>query len=303
MGAVKDLEDGSIECDMGNERFIERDLGDSGGENLRSYYQGINTYKQREVEFNAKARSKFEPVKRRFFARMERDMFVDEFTPKYAGTFMELKSVKGKFVLKDNLGKGIWGYGNAPDMILHLEALEEGFVLLRVEKYRGFRPYHSLGMLEKFCSRVKIKLLNKHVRPPERIKDLRSWQCDYPKADGIVCRDNGMDYVMNCGIHLDLRADKEEQLTGFLRDKMGAKTVEHYGSRERGYVHEVCVKILDSGYGKCRWHRRVDKITEDECNTWRRKFKLLTLEKFLLRYENGNDPGSMVWNESDGTDD
>ena len=114
-------------------------------------------------------------------------------------------------------------------MILHLEAVNGCFVLLRVEKYRGFRPYHSLGMLEKFCSRVKIKILEKFLVPPSRIKNLAKWQEECPYADGVVCRDNGMDYVMNCGIHLDLRIDKENELTGFLRKKQGCKTVIHQG--------------------------------------------------------------------------
>ena len=108
LGVVKDLGDGMVECDMGKEKYVERDLGDVGGENLRSYYSGYNTYSRREFSFIAQGRSTFPPTGRRFFVRMERDLFIDEFTPKYAGTFMELRCAKGKFILKDNTGKGIW---------------------------------------------------------------------------------------------------------------------------------------------------------------------------------------------------
>lgn len=303
LGVVKELTDGRVESDMGKEKFVEYDVGISGGERLRSYYFGYNTYVERNVKFDIKARSKFSFTGCKYFVRMQRDLFVDDFTPKYNGVFMELRVAKGKFIMKDSIGSGLWGNTDAPDMVLHLEALKDKFVLLRVEKYRDLRPFHSLDMLEKFCSRVKFTLLNKNVVPPERIKNLCDWQKEFPSADGVVCRDGGMDYVMNCGIHLDLKPDKIDVLTTFMREKQGSKTVVHQGSLVDDVVYEVCCVQNDLGAALCVWKPRRDKLVEDDYKSWIKKFKLLTIEKYLLKFERKKETGGMNWDEDDGTDD
>ena len=232
LGVVEDLGNGSVRCVMGEESYVERDLGEVRGEMLRSFYCGINTYCERSLELQFLGRKEFKPVGNRYFVRMKRDLFVHEFTPKYDGVFMELRVESGNFIMKDAVGRGAWGrVVGSPDMVLHLELLEDKLVLLRVEKYAGFRPFHSLGMLEKFCRRVKVKVRDKIVVPPERIKNLARWREECPRADGVVCRYGGMDYVMNCGTHLDLTSDYEDELTNFLREKVGCKTVAHKGDR------------------------------------------------------------------------
>lgn len=301
LGVVEQLGGGRIKTDMGKEVFEENELGDLGGELLRSYYMGINTYAPRDVEIRAAGRKQFKPAGCRYFARMKRDLFIDEFTPKYDGVYMELTVKSGRFVLKDNVGQGVWGEVTSPDMVLHLEMLKDRYVLLRVEKFRTFRPFHSLGMLEKFVDRVKIKIHGKNVVAPERISDVRKWREECPLADGVVCRDGGMDYVMNCGTHLDLEAGDELALTTFLREKIGAKTVEHRGDRKRG-IHQVCVQVLDSGRAVCAWRARMDKKIPDHRGGWLRKFQLLTIERYLLKFEK-DKRGVMVWEENDGTDD
>lgn len=304
LGVVKDLDDGRVECEMGDKKFVERDLGDVRGEMLRSYYCGINTYRERELSLQPSGRKQFKPVGNRYFVRMQRDLFVDEFTPKYDGVFMELRVSSGNFVLKDALGRGVWGKcSDAPNMVLHLELLKDCWILLRVEKYRDYRPYHSLGMLEKFCSRVKVKIKDKIVQAPVRIKNLAKWQEEYPQADGVVCREGGMDYVMNCGTHLDLTADFEKELTEFLRAKMGCKTVLHKGDRPLGKIYQVCCKLEDDGRAVCEWRARNDKVNVDQQRFWQKKFKLLSIERYLLKFEGDKDEDGMVWEEEDGTDD
>lgn len=101
VGAVQDLKEGLVECDMGGLKFVERDVSGIGGEGLSTYYKGYNTYVKRELRFVPKAKSTFNPAGQRYYRRMERDLFLTEFTPKYDGVFMELISRKGKFVLKN----------------------------------------------------------------------------------------------------------------------------------------------------------------------------------------------------------
>lgn len=303
LGVVKDLENNMVECRMGESVFVERDLGDVQGERLRSFYVGINTYFEREISLKPEAKSIFDPVMCKYFVRMRRDLFVDDFSPKYDGVFMELRVQSGKFIMKDSIGRGVWGRVEAPDMILNLEMLVDRMVLLRVEKYRSFRPYHSLGMLEKFCARVRIKFNGKRVLPPERIKDLRKWREEFPTADGVVCRYGGMDYVMNCGIHLDLKLELEKDLVNFLQTKLGVKTVVHKGCRRAGAIHQVCVQVRDDGSAVCEWRERKDKNTIDVPASWSKKFKLLSIEKYLLKFERKKCQGGMVWDENDGTDD
>jgi len=304
LGVVKDTEDGMIECDMGKQVYIERDVGDLRGEPLRSFYQGYNTYKKRSFDFVAWGRTKnLKPNANRFFSRLRRDLFVDEFTPKYNGTFLEFRVEKGKWMMKDNVGRGVLGLASAPDMLLHLESLKDRFVLLRVEKYRDLRPFHSLGMLEKFCARVKIKIMGKRVMAPERIKSIRDWKKEFPDADGVVCRSGGMDYVMNCGVHLDLKRNQMEALTCYLKGKQGAQTVWHDGLVENDLVHEVCCIIRDNGSAVCTWKQRTDKEAVDVEKSWDNKFKLLTVEKFCLKFERKKEKGGMIWDEDDGTDD
>ena len=215
---------------------------------------------------------------------------------------MELRVESGNFIMKDAIGRGAWGkIVGSPDMVLHLELLEDKLVLLRVEKYAGFRPFHSLGMLEKFCRRVKVKVRDKIVVPPERIKNLARWREECPRADGVVCRYGGVDYVMNCGTHLDLTSDYEDELTNFLREKLGCKTVAHKGDRKLNKFYQVCCLIADDGRASCEWRERKDKTSVDLQNTWQKKFGLLTIERFLLKFE-GDGDGAMVWDEDDGYD-
>lgn len=303
LGVVRDIEQGKIECNMGEYKFVEDDLGDVRGESLRTFYQGYNTYRQRKVTFEVQGRSdKLKPNGNRFFTRMQRDLFIDEFTPKYNGTYLELRVVDGKWVMKDNIGRGVIGKTNAPDMLLHLESVEDRFVLLRVEKFRNYRPFHSLGMLEKFCARIEIELMGKIVQAPTVIKDLRNWKEEFPDADGVVCRSGGMDYVMNCGIHLDLCGESRDDLTRFLQEQQGAKSVIHDGTVNDVQVYEVCCKIRDDGSALCVWKRRTDKTTVDGFKFWAGKFKLLTIEKYLLKFERKKEKGGMTWELNDGTD-
>lgn len=303
-GVVELLPDRRVKCDMGGVVFEEYDLDGIGGETLREYYKGYNTYKKRDLNFTMQGRSaNLKPNGNRMFVRMQRDLFIQEFTPKYNGTFLQLRVIAGKWMMTDNIGRGVFGLCNAPDMVLNLESLKSRYVLLRVEKYKDYRPYHSLDMLEKFCARVKIKIMDKHVVPPERIKELKNWQAEFPEADGIVCRTHGLDYLMNCGVHLDLYGRDKEELNLYLVKSEGAKDVIHSGPQlMEKEIYEVCVKIADGGGAICAWKRRKDKLTVDDSKVWPNKFKLLSVEKYLLKFEKGNYRGGMCWDLDDGTD-
>lgn len=301
-GVVEMLENGKVKTQMGKHTFVEN-YQKYIGQELSNFYCGFNTFRQRDLNLVPKARGKFSVPESRNFTRMRRDLYISDFTKKYDGSFVELNIEKGKFVLKNNLGDGCWGEVDGPDLALQLEAMKDCYRLLRVKFYKDYRPFHSLDMLELFARKVKIRIGGKSIEPPEKV-DIKTYDCcNDPDSDGVVCRSGGHDYVMNCGVHLDLKKMNLARLEEFLRDKQGVLKTRHSGiDKKHDGVYAVCVRIRTSGVAHCLWKARKDKTTCDEPNWWDYKFKLLTLEGYQSKFHGKRSKGGFEYDDDDGTD-
>lgn len=290
-GYSKPVDGEWCETKIGNAVFRERDVNVGDFLKLGEYYRGVVTYKERKLDFQVKGECKAEMRFRRDMVRMTRDVHEGYCTKKYDGTFVRLKSVGGKFVMSDRLGHGVWGtVGDEGDMFLELEAVDEGYVLLRVLRFNGMRPPHSLGALKRFVERCKPSIDGVELMAPEqmRVKDIPANPGD--DFDGIVFRVGEVDHVMNYGISLDLRPTSERELTRFLITERAAKHVEHHGVGNHS-IYSVLVRERDNGEFDCYWKERFDKNIEDKFSSWKNKFKLMTVDRYLLASESEDTVG------------
>ena len=279
------------ETKIGEMKFRERDVGVGDFLKLGEYYRGVVTYKERKLDFSVKGECKADMRFRRDMVRMVRDVHEDHCTPKYDGTFVRLKSKDGKFVMSDRLGHGVWGIvEDRADMFLELEAVDDGYYLLRVLRFNGMRPPHSIGGLRRFVERCKPSVDGVNLKVPElmRVKDIPADPGE--NYDGVVFRVGEVDHVMNYGISLDLRPKTQQELTDFLINERAAKRVEHFGCGAHS-IYSVCVRERDDGVFQCYWKERFDKNIEDKMSSWKGKFKLLTVDRFRLANETEDEVG------------
>jgi len=275
------------ETTVGDKVFRERKVR-SQGVSYGKFYMGLNTYEKSKFEFRLRGPVVVEPDKlMRSFVRLVNDPMMKHCSPKYDGTFLTLRANNGHFTLTDRSGKGRWGTVNTDHkMWLELERLRDRYILLRVCNYRDYRPFHALDQLEKFVRKKELYIGPVVVMAPESI-DVRDITLKPPDGcDGYVFRRNEVDYVMNYGVSLDLLSSQKEEVSAYLRNIRGALEVKHVGDINNEGVHSVSVSEHYNGAFVCHWKRRYDKRDYDKQTTWRKKFQLLTVEKYLLGEQN-----------------
>lgn len=136
------------------------------------------------------------------------DLDFTDVTPKFDGVFRELENMPSGTTLTGRNGDYLSGPSQFSEhFCLHLEELDEVFVLLRIVQYRGYVPPHCGSTLRHFCEDVKIKINGKPVLPPPpwqqtglASKVSLVWEdgdttmfFDAP-TDGLISRKDGADH-------------------------------------------------------------------------------------------------------------
>lgn len=135
------------------------------GDEASEGYIVANTFASRNLRFRARGKIKVGSVPN---VQVENIFYRPpnlRSTPKYDGVCYFLLSQRGRVALVNRRGIGysMESGDSVPDFILSLEKLPlvgvpRAFVLLRVNKWRGYYPFHGANCLESFTSKVRILL-------------------------------------------------------------------------------------------------------------------------------------------------
>lgn len=238
------------------------------------YYGGTNTYRSRDINLLVKGKAAGQPAKGKY-VRLRHRPTVQRMTWKYDGVLLNLRNRNGRFKILGRDGKGYWGVSNEKDSFdLDLEQVGSEHYLLRVNDFRGFRPFHSLEMLRVFTKKVKIKLMGCEILAPGAADKCTN---EPVFADGFVYRDREIDFVVNWGVSLDLKGGRKDELDRYLLDRRCALSIEHSGWDPGFGMCSVMVREPDNGIFRIEWKQRYDKQQED--NNWDEKFSLMTVDK------------------------
>lgn len=289
------IEKGKVVSDMGGQIFVE-DKNQDQGDALNSLYVFENTYKERDVVLVATGRGMV-PYCGGVYKRA---IGVPSGVPtwKYDGTFAKLVVKGNRFQISDRSGRALFGdVLGGVDMELHVEMMEECLVLLRVCNYRAMRPYHGLAGLERFVSKVRIRLrlggVDKELVCPKEVTDE-----ELLPTDGWVYRVGEMDIVVNNGVHFDIRGRDMVRFRQWLRKNRCIKDWREGGVTDwdKNAIYDVRVDELAKSIFVSE---RKDKKNHDEDDCWKDKISLMTVGKLKLLHEGYSD-GVMVADDDDG---
>lgn len=169
-----------------------------------SGYCGTNVYVDEhfEAEMGESERLglSFNAVGRRVEGSDEVDEFLDdgELTVKYdgeLGLFVASQGVARLCFRDGSVMEGVW---SGRDVRMYLEILEDRIILLKLEYYDGWEPFHSLSLLEYFLKCKRLTINGTVVEPPER------WQKGLAAVEGLVMRRENEDFLLTAYRTFDL---------------------------------------------------------------------------------------------------
>ena len=182
-------------------------------------------------------------------------------------------------MLRTRNGKGHFVKSAFTDrMELHIEKVGDDLFLLRVENYKGMRVFHSVSLLEKFCRKVKVDIGGVRLKPPPRVSDVMN---PPPWADGVVIRDDDVDYVFNYGVSLDVEKKHSAQLLEYMATERGISKVTVEGS-----WHDLTLCQIfefDDSRAVLRNSERLDKKRGDPPDCWNAKFSICKVSDLVHR--------------------
>jgi len=229
------------------------------------HYIGLNTYEERSgvvlLKRSESRAQSFGMVGMRILTQGVMDSMDKEVpTVKYDGELANLKIVCGQAALTFRDGERHVGVSDLPDMCLDLELLGDRVILIAVNKFNGFKPYHSIECLDLFTKRVKIRLKkNGPLIEPPRV--LLEEEKRY--AEGLVFRVGGKDLLISYEHSLDLI---ECDLAPLFKDT-GLIPVMETSWREG--VNEYRV-VEQEGHARLHWKKKRKKKIPDDVETVRR---------------------------------
>jgi len=220
-GLAKETEDGKIEVKIGKDTWIDEEVK-GPVQKITTHSVGLNTFQEREIKikFSTEARTAgtFSSTGKRRYQRL---LGTDEMSLKMGGQLHLLEMDNGVARLTNRETEKAFTSlkTNFDDRFTALVELFNGnFYLLKIINYRKYRPFHSLGLLEKFCQRVKFKLqvLGRQYRlkPPIRC-DIRQAILRNEKhgdVEGVVVRSRGEDYLLRFYPSMDLGGNAYRKL-------------------------------------------------------------------------------------------
>jgi len=188
---------------------------------IRSYYRALNTFKGRIIDLTiskeavpgvnlgAKLQSFGNRVVRRPFEMGEK-------TWKMPGELFKVRNKSGKAWAWDRKGS-VYAVDIKCDVdfTFILELFDGKWYLISVDRYRGFRPFHSLALMEYFLERVWLSIDGSAVNLPRKVHDLHNppfW------AEGIVFRRGFNDFLYRFHHSFDVDEEGYDDMLKTLRD-------------------------------------------------------------------------------------
>lgn len=176
--------DGWQLTEVGGKTYKERVIDCRDELSMNTFYSGINTYAEEQLVFNVVGAAQGE-IKYRGPTRITTELFEGVCTKKYDGEFVQVAAVSGRFTLLNRLGVGVHGNVNSDHpMLLEFEDCGEFMVLLRVARWRGYRPFHSIAGLSLFVKKklqsfAGVPVIAPEIFHPPRLTMLPTMECPW----------------------------------------------------------------------------------------------------------------------------